>query len=100
MRAVARHSEAALRRLPVAVRPVAWLATLALALVAGGCGRAGTWTDDPGNWRRIFRGPKPAGVAMIHSWYWRSPHFTMEFEYFRVFRHRATGAVHLHDGIL
>ena len=100
---------------------------------------------------------------MVHSWYWRSPHFTMEFEYFavvasnevfwaelnrggalepvdrdaraastngffharpawfapgpledydirqfsaeprqnfRVFRHRTSGVVHLHDGVL
>ena len=53
-----------------------------LVALAGGCGRAGTWSDDPGNWARIFRGPKPAGVEVIHSWVWRSPHFTMEFEYF------------------
>ncbi len=143
----------------------ACLAALVLALAAGGCGRrSGIWSDDPGNWKRIFQGPKPAGVEMVHSWYWRSPHFTLEFEYFaviapnddfwekmsregaltlltartareastngflharpawfapgpledydiwqftaeprlnfRAFRHRATGTVHLHDGIL
>jgi hypothetical protein len=60
----------------------ACLTALTLVLLAGGCGRAGTWSDDPGNWRRIFRGPKPPGVEMVHSWYWRSPHFTLEFEYF------------------
>ncbi|MBM4156894.1 MAG: hypothetical protein FJ221_18000 [Lentisphaerae bacterium] len=146
-------------------RVAATMLATTLGLAAGGCGRrAGTWSDDPGNWRRIFQGPKPAKVEMVHSWYWRSPHFTMEFEYFvviasngtfwadltrdgaleavtdpaareastngffharpawfapgpledydilrfareprqnfRVLRHRATGTVHLHDGVL
>jgi hypothetical protein len=43
---------------------------------------AGTWVDDPDNWSRAFQSTKPADVAVVHSKYWRSPHWTFEFEYF------------------
>jgi hypothetical protein len=59
---------------------VLWLAVA----VQVGCGylQSGTWEDDPGNWRRAFRADKPPQVVVVHSKYWRSPHFTYEFQYF------------------
>jgi hypothetical protein len=55
-----------------------------VAVSAAGCGYAiaGTWEDDPGNWNRAFQSTKPPEVRVIHSKYWRSPHWTYEFEYF------------------
>ena len=43
---------------------------------------AGTWEDDPGNWNRAFRSTKPPDVTVVHSKYYRSPHWTYEFQYF------------------
>ncbi|MBZ5538523.1 MAG: hypothetical protein LAO31_21470 [Acidobacteriia bacterium] len=56
----------------------------AFILAEFGCGyfRSGTRLDDPGNWQRAFRSTKPADVVVVHSRYWRSPHWTFEFEYF------------------
>ncbi|MES0491020.1 MAG: hypothetical protein ABUK01_13565 [Leptospirales bacterium] len=53
-----------------------------------GCGYflAGTWEDDPDNWERAFGSEKPTFVSIIHSKYWRSPHFTYEFQYFFSFK--------------
>ena len=49
-----------------------------------GCGYfvSGTWVDDPGNWKRAFRSIKPESVTVVHSRYSRSPHWTLEFQYF------------------
>ena len=49
-------------------------------LVVGfcGCHRSGTWTDDPANWKRAFGRPAPKGLEVVHSIYWRTPHFTRE----------------------
>ena len=59
-------------------------AVLLLAILAAGCGYAmsGTWVDDPDNWSRAFQSTKPPGVTVVHSQYWRSPHWTLEFAYF------------------
>lgn len=59
---------------------VAFIMLSAVLLV--GCHESGTWRDDAGNWKRIFRVEKPANVTVVHSWFWRSPHFTYEFEYY------------------
>lgn len=40
---------------------------------------AGTWEDDPKNWGRYFETIKPDDVVVVHSKYWRSPHWTFEF---------------------
>ena len=63
-------------------RPVTLL-VVALVLLAG-CGyfKAGTWEDDPGNWERAFNSSRPPDVVVVHSRYWRSPHWSHEFEYF------------------
>jgi hypothetical protein len=49
-----------------------------------GCGyvKAGTWKDDPRNWNRAFESTKPSDVTVVHSEYWRAPHWTYEFEYY------------------
>jgi hypothetical protein len=47
-----------------------------------GCHESGTWKDDSKNWKRIFRTSKPTDVAIVHSQFYRSPHWTYEFEYF------------------
>jgi len=49
-------------------------------LLVAGCG--GTWDDDPGNWQRAFGSTKPSNVAVLHSKYWRSAHWSYEFQYF------------------
>jgi hypothetical protein len=43
---------------------------------------AGTWEDDPKNWYRAFNEEQPADVKVVHSKYWRSDHFTVEFIYY------------------
>ena len=52
------------------------------AFLLVGCHESGTWNDDAWNWMRIFRVPKPADITVVHSWFWRSPHFTYEYEYY------------------
>jgi hypothetical protein len=44
--------------------------------------KAGTWNDSPKNWNRAFGQCTPAGVSVIHSYYWQSNHFTDEHIYF------------------
>lgn len=53
-----------------------------------GClgGSSGTWNDDPKNYGRAWGVSKPDDVVMVHSWYWRSPHFTREEAYFFEFQ--------------
>jgi hypothetical protein len=58
------------------------LIVILAAIFLTGCHESGTWKDDPRNWRRIFRVDKPADVTVAHSWFWRSPHFTYEYEYY------------------
>jgi hypothetical protein len=56
-----------------------------MALLFAGCGPfvAGTWRDDPKNWKRAFGESRPAeGISIVHSWYMRTPHFTAEFAWF------------------
>jgi len=53
---------------------------VAFILVVGlcGCHRSGTWVDNPGNWQRAFGRPPPKELEVVHSIYWRTPHFTRE----------------------
>ena len=48
---------------------------------------SGTWEDDPGNWERAFQSKKPDDVTVLHSKYWRSAHWTYEFQYFFEIEH-------------
>ena len=56
---------------------------LVAALVAASCGyaRSGRWDDQPENWYRAFQTTKPADVVIVHSRYWRAPHWTYEAGY-------------------
>ena len=56
------------------------IAFLLLSTLA--CHRSGTWVDDPENFNRALGADPPAGVRLVHSWYWRSPHFTREEIYY------------------
>ncbi len=61
---------------------------IALTALLAGCGyfRSGTWENDPRNFTRAWGISKPADVDMVHSWYWRSPHFTREEAYYFHFK--------------
>jgi hypothetical protein len=60
------------------------LVLMPLLGVLAGCGyfMSGRWKDDPKNWSRVFGTTKPPDVTVVHSLYWRSPHWTYEFEYY------------------
>lgn len=51
-----------------------------LLLIAAGCG--GTWVDDPANFKRVFGFNKPDDVTVLHSYYWKSRHWSTEYRYF------------------
>jgi hypothetical protein len=55
-----------------------------VALLSARCSDlvSGTWDDDPKNWGRAFHSTKPPEVIVVHSRYWRSPHWSYEFQYF------------------
>ena len=68
---------------------------LTLASLSLGCGyfMAGRWQDDPKNWGRAFHSMKPPDVVVLHSDYWRSPHWTYEAGYvFEVLKNDALRA--------
>jgi hypothetical protein len=52
-------------------------------MLAVACGyvRSGSWDDDPGNWHKAFRSTKPDDVVVVHSRYWRNPHWSYEAGY-------------------
>lgn len=85
--------------------PMKLAAALFVIVCLCGCGdKAGTWTNDPKNWERAFGEKMESGVVVQNSWYWRSPHFTLEYEFFftlsawEPYRKKALGAVE--DNIL
>jgi len=45
---------------------------------------SGTWVDDPRNFKRVFDFSQPDDVKVLHSYYWKSPHWTVEYKYFIV----------------
>jgi hypothetical protein len=53
-------------------------------LLIGGCG--GKWIDDDSNFKRIFGFDKPGDVQVQHSYYWKSPHWTTEYQYYIAMR--------------
>jgi hypothetical protein len=60
-----------------------------LLLLTCSCHRSGTWDDDSKNWERAFSGRIPTNVAVVHSRYWRSAHWSYEAAYY----FEVTGAV-------
>lgn len=65
-----------------------WKSTLLLAicgpLILTACG--GTWVDDPQNFKRVFSFDKPQDVTVLHSYYWKSAHWTTEYRYYIALR--------------
>lgn len=55
-----------------------------LALFLNGCSfnSGGNWVDDPGNWERAFRSAQPENVTVLHSEYWQSSHWRLEYTYY------------------
>jgi hypothetical protein len=51
-----------------------------LLLLLPNCG--GTWIDAGGNFSRVFGFSKPQDVEVLHSYYWQSPHWSVEYNYF------------------
>ncbi len=56
------------------------LSIVLLLLVLPSCG--GTWVDDDGNFSRVFGFSKPQDVHVLHSYYWKSAHWSVEYSYF------------------
>ncbi len=56
---------------------------LSALLLTTGCGyfQSGVWENDPSNWERAFRSAKPDDVVVVHSTYWRTPHWSYEAGY-------------------
>jgi hypothetical protein len=71
------NAESGLRKQMIC-RRILPLALLLLALPS--CG--GTWIDDDGNFRRVFGFSKPQDVEVLHTYYWKSPHWSVEYSYF------------------
>ena len=48
------------------------------------CGyfNSGTWEDDPETWNKVFGEEVPSEVEIIHSRFWKSAHWSYEFEVF------------------
>ena len=57
--------------------------SLLLIVLTAGCGyvSSGKWENDERNWSRTFHSAKPEDVVVVHSLYWRAPHWTFEAGY-------------------
>jgi hypothetical protein len=64
------------------------LANVIAVVGVAACGyvESGRWEDAPDNWTRAFAVAKPANVQVLHSYYWRAPHFSYEAGYFFAIR--------------
>lgn len=47
-------------------------------IVSCGYVSSGIWENDDKNWSRAYGIPLPDSIELLHSWYWRSPHWTLE----------------------
>ena len=56
-----------------------FVVSLGLMILAG-CG--GTWVDDDRNFKRVFDFDQRQNVVVLHSYYWKSSHWTTEYRYF------------------
>jgi len=43
---------------------------------------SGTWEDEDKNWERAYNQKLPKTINLVHSWYWRSPHWSLEQAFF------------------
>jgi hypothetical protein len=64
------------------MRAVYFAALIGTALLTISCHRSGTWSDDPKNWGRAFGERTPTNTMVVHSLYWRSAHWSLEYGYF------------------
>jgi hypothetical protein len=55
-----------------------------LSAFLANCG--GDWVDDSKNFERIFGFHKPKDVKVLHSEFWKSAHWTVEYRYFIALR--------------
>lgn len=49
------------------------------------CG-SGTFENDPKTWHKVFGGEVPNEVEILNSRFWKSAHFTYEYELFMEFK--------------
>lgn len=75
--------------------PARLIGIIVLSLWFVGCHESGTWVDDARNWKRVFRAPRPNDVQLVRSWYWRSVHWTYEYEYYMQIQSNAAFQKHL-----
>jgi hypothetical protein len=68
----------------VRVRKVLLVVSCLTLWIAAGCG--GTWVDDDRNFKRVFDFDKPQDVTVVHSYYWKSSHWSTEYRYFIALR--------------
>jgi hypothetical protein len=55
---------------------------IAATLLVIACHKSGQWHNDPENFERAWGQPPPQELRVLHSWYWRSAHFTREEAYY------------------
>ena len=60
-----------------------FLILIAASILAVGCSRSGTWTDDPKTWTQVIGNPPPNFLKVVHSRYWQS--LSNDTEYFFAF---------------
>lgn len=51
---------------------------LLFLLLTTSCG--GTWENDDTSWEKTFGEEKPTDIELINSYFWKSSHWTYEFE--------------------
>jgi hypothetical protein len=71
---------------------------VAVLLILTGCG--GTWVDDDRNFQRVFGFDKPNDVQVLHSFYWKSAHWSTEYRYYISLRASSQFASSLTDARL
>ena len=59
-----------------------WQLLLLVVLLLASLSCGGTWVDDKGTFNRVFGFSKPQDVDVLHSYYWKSPHWSTEYRYF------------------
>ncbi len=59
-----------------------FLIILSATLSSCGYFNSGIWEDDPETWNKVFGEDVPNEVEIIHSQFWKSAHWSYEFEVF------------------
>ena len=61
-----------------------FLILIVIILSISSCG-SGTYNDDPETWNKVFGEDIPKEITVINSRFWKSAHFTFEFELYAKF---------------